>query len=256
MNIYLQTATEAARQGGKIFKSYFGKPKGIRQKDGNPRNLVTAADKEIERLIKKIISKNFPEHQIIGEEYGDIKTPQKDMVWIIDPIDGTTNFIQGIPICCISIGLWDKKGPLVGLVYNPLSDELYTAVRGKGTYLNGRKISVSKVKNLSGALGGIGWTSEDNKARELFTMLLPVTRKSRSLGSTALQLCYVGIGVFDYYIISGMSIWDIAAAMLIVTEGGGKVTDWQGKTLGNDTGKITASNGYIHKELVSQTKTL
>jgi myo-inositol-1(or 4)-monophosphatase len=254
---YLKVALNAAKKAGVIFKKNFGKPKEVEEKGGNYRNLVTATDKNIERLIKKEIHSAFPEHKILGEEFGWLASKQQNgFSWLIDPIDGTTNFIQGIPLCGISIALWDKNGPLVGVFFNPITNQLFSAARGKGAFLNGRRIHISKTAKLKQALGGVGWSKSISLGKKLFFTLLPVARKSRALGSTALQLCLVAQGAYDYYVVGDMQIWDIAAGLLIITEAGGLTTDWKGRVPGIKTANIIASNGKIHKELLNRIKNL
>src|SRR3989344_3901772 len=129
---YLKVAIAAAKAGGIIFKKHFGRPQRVKKKGGNKFNLFTAADVEIEQLIKKTISARFPKHQILGEENGWGKQKENNYKWIIDPVDGTTNFIQGVPLCSMSIALWDNFGPLVAVVNDPLHEKLYQAIRGQG----------------------------------------------------------------------------------------------------------------------------
>lgn len=255
-NAYLKTATEAAKESGKLFKKYFGHPKHVSKKQGNFRNLVTEVDLQIEKNIKKIINKNFPDHGFLGEETGWEDITNHDFNWIIDPIDGTTNYIQGIPMCCISIALWDKKGPLVGVIYNPITNQLFSAARGKGTYLNNKRIFVSKTSTAAAGLGGLGWSLQIPKAIKMYSTILPDIRKARVLGTTALQLAYVAAGIYDFYLVHEMHIWDIAAGILLIQEAGGKVSNWQGENPGLNDGNLVATNGKIHSEFLKLTKKL
>jgi fructose-1,6-bisphosphatase/inositol monophosphatase family enzyme len=141
---YLKIAVDAAKKAGTTFKKNFGKPKDVQMKNNDFRNLVTEVDKAIENQIRKTIVSKFPTHKIIGEEYSKDEVGKNDLVWIIDPIDGTTNYIQGLPFCCVSIALWDNKGPLVAALFNPILNQLFTASRGHGAKLNSRPIKVSK----------------------------------------------------------------------------------------------------------------
>jgi myo-inositol-1(or 4)-monophosphatase len=174
------------------------------------------------------------------------------LIWLIDPIDGTNNFAQGIPLACISVGLWDHKGPLVALVYNPITESIYTAKRGKGARLNGNLISVSKTREPMEALGGVGWTRSNNKAQraKLFKVGVEKFGKARALGTTTLQMCFVADGKMDFYFGTGMYIWDIAAAALIVQEAGGRVTDMQGKPLSLASRSVISSNPSLHGYIV------
>lgn len=250
---YLKVAVAAAKQAGKIFNRYFGRAKNIRLKDNDFRNVVTEADKGIETHLRAAIAKYFPKHKIIGEEFGQPKIQKRDLVWIIDPIDGTTNYIQGLPLCCISLALWDQDGPLVSVIYNPSLKQIFTAQRGKGAWLNGKRIHVSKEKNLNRALGGVGWIKVENGIK-LFTILARVCRKLRILASSALQICLVGAGNYDFYVTGHIKIWDFAAAILVATEAGGKVTDVMGNKITLRTTKILASNGKIHQEILNKIK--
>ena len=246
---YLKVAVSAAKQAGIIFKTNFGKARHVRKKNGDPRNLVTEIDFTIEQLIKKYIHKFFPDHCIMGEETGWRSNNDKgEFRWYIDPIDGTSNFIQGLPLACISIALWDKKGPLIGVVFNPILNNLYTAIRGKGSFLNGKKIKVSAINKLKDAFGCIGWVERDYGIK-LFAKIIRVCRKVRGLATSALQTSMVGNGILDFYVTRDLHIWDFAAAILIVTESGGKVTDIAGNPPSADSQGIIASNGIIHKEI-------
>jgi len=251
---YLKVAIAAAKDSGKIFKKYFGHPQHIKKKHGDPKNLVTEVDVRIEKNIKKLINKKFPSHGFLGEETGweDIKKRQYN--WIIDPIDGTSNYIQGIPMCCISVALWDKQGPLVGVIYNPLTNQLFSAGRGLGAYLNNGRISVSGVKKAAEGLGGLGWSLQIPKAIKMYQTIMPDIRKARAFGTTALQLAYVSSGIYDFYIVNDMHIWDVAAGILLIKEAGGKVTDWQGKQPGFDVKELVASNGKVHQKFLNLVK--
>lgn len=257
MDYCLKIAIDAAKKSGPIFKANFGKPKHIKHKSGNARNLVTEIDVKIEKLIRAKITKNFPGDKVIGEELGWEKNISKNnRVWIIDPVDGTNNFIQGAPACCISIAVWDKKGPLAGVIYNPITNELYSAQRGKGAFLNGEKINVSKISRIIDAYGGVGWSEIRLNGSKLFDALVHKVGKLRAFGSTALQMCYVASGTYDFYSVTGMHVWDIAAGLLIVQEAGGKVTDWQGENANLKIYKLLASNGKVHKKILDLTKKL
>ncbi len=253
---YLQTAVTAAKQAGVIFKKYFGKPKKVSLKENNIRNAVTEVDLRIEKLIRKIIHKKFPDHKVIGEEFGSGQLLKNDVVWIIDPIDGTNNFIRGIPLCCISIAVWQNGKPVIAVLYNPLTNQLFLANAGKGAYLNGQKIHVTKVGRIDRALGGIGWSLKLNRAEKMFATIVPFVNKARALGTTALQLAYVASGIYDYYTVNDMHIWDVAAGILLIEEAGGKVTDWQGKKPNYHVSELVASNGKIHSQLIQRLKKL
>lgn len=254
---YLAVAVATAKEAGKIFKANFGKPAKISLKGNNPRDLVTEIDSRLEKLTKERLHKKFPNHDILGEESGLSNFhKQTNYQWFIDPIDGTSNYIHGFPFCCISIALWDKQGPLVGVIYNPVLDYLFTAERGKGAFLNNKRITVSKQSKLNNAFGGYGWGRDVQKASKNFPIFVKGLNKIRTLGSTTMELCFVAAGVYDFHIQAHLSIWDFAAAVLIITEAGGKTTNWQGKTPSVKTTNLIASNARLHPQLFSKTKKL
>ncbi len=255
-DIYLKSAVAAAKKFAPIFKKYFGCPKTVSIKHGDPHDLVTEIDRRIETGIRKYILQKFPTHKIIGEEFGASALGKNDIVWIIDPIDGTTNYIQGLPFACISIGLWDAKGPLVGVVYNPILKELYTAQRDKGAFLNGKKLQVSKISKFGTAYGGFGWGRDITIAIKSFPVVISNTKKIRTLGSSTLEICLIARGVYDFLIQKRINVWDYAAAVLILTEAGGKTTDTKGQNLNLQSTSILGTNGKIHKEILQVIKKL
>ena len=249
----MRVAQQAALESGKIFKKYFGRATGIREKQHEKRNIVTDSDLAIEKIIRGRLSRAFPSHLVLGEEFGGKhKISKGQLIWLIDPIDGTNNFAQGIPLACISIGLWDYKGPLAAVVYNPMTKSVYTAERGKGARLNGKLILVSKTQDPMEALGGVGWTRANTRQQraKLFRVGVEKFAKARALGTTTLQMCFVADGKMDFYFGTGMYIWDIAAAALIVAEAGGKITDLDGQPLTLASRSVVASNEQLHGYIV------
>lgn len=245
---YLQVAIRAAKTAAPIFKKYFGRPKTVSEKNSNPRDLVTEIDKRIELIIRQMILKTFPSHALIGEEYGWLGKNKK-FKWFIDPIDGTGNYIQGLAFCCISIGLWDDKGPLVSVVLEPVNNLLYTAIRGRGAFLNGKQLTVSKTSKLIQTVGGIGWLKAKNGVK-LFTRLIRQCKKIRVLASSTLQICLVAQGVLDFYTTHDIHIWDFAAAVLFISEAGGKSSEIKSFKISEKSLSIAVSNGKIHEELL------
>ncbi len=257
MDQYLTVALKAAREGGKTFRQNFGKPKHIKSKGGNPRDLVTEVDVRIEKLIRRRILQHFPTHKIIGEEGGwDKSIKDQDWFWIIDPIDGTTNFIQGLPLCCISIALWDNQGPLVGVVYNPATAVTYHAVRGRGAYKNAQKIKASSVVALEQSYGGVGWGRNTKSAATILPVFVTKMKKTRTLGSSAWETCLVADGTYDYFIQASVNIWDVGAAGLVVTEAGGKATTWDGQPFTLESKNLLASGSGLHKKLLTEVQKL
>lgn len=254
---HLKIAVKAAKNSEKIFKQYYGQPTQIRKKNQNYRDLVTKADRQIELLIKKQISRAFPEHEILGEEFGWLNHRQTGRpAWIIDPIDGTTNFIQGLPLCCTSIALWDQHGPAVAVLNNPIEKKLFTAIRGRGTFLNGRRTHVSQASSIKNSFGGVGWGRNVELGAKLLPHFVRTARKVRVLGSAAWEMSKVAEGSYDYFIQGSIHVWDIAAGVLLIEEAGGRITGWDNKPLDISCTNIIGSNSRIHKEIFSHLKKL
>jgi myo-inositol-1(or 4)-monophosphatase len=247
-------AQTAVKASAKLFIQDFGKAKNVQIKNNDFGNLVSRADKNIELQIRKILHQHCPTHKIIGEEFSKDKVKPTDLVWIIDPIDGTTNYIQGLPFACISLGLWQGNTPLVGVVFNPITKQLWTAVKGQGAFLNKRKISASHKTSLNFTYGGFGWGRNVKKAQINFPKLLPILHKVRTLGSATLEMCLVAEGVYDFYLQNEINLWDFAASAVIVLEAGGKITEINGKPLTASTTNFLCSNQHIHKQMLSEFK--
>ena len=252
MDNYFQIAKKIIEKASFLVLRKINKISKVSFKKGH-FNLVTNVDQEVEELILKEINSNFPNHSVIAEESGMHK---KDFayVWFIDPIDGTTNFAHGYPCFCISIG-FSKNGVLeFGLVKNPLTGELYAARKNKGATLNGKPISVSKIKKLKGSLLATGFPYDKKTSRlnnfKNFANLTLRTQGVRRDGAAALDLCYVACGKLDGFWEVRLSPWDVAAGTLIVQEAGGKITDLKGNDYNIFNDKIVASNGFIHSELI------
>jgi myo-inositol-1(or 4)-monophosphatase len=250
----LNIAKEAAVEAGKFLKANVGKVKNIERKIGQETNLVTEIDRQSEALIIKKIKEHFPEHSILGEESG-ANAGTSDYRWIIDPLDGTTNYTHALPIYSVTIGIEFKGEIIVGAIYDPNADELFTAEKGKGAFLNGRKISVSTTETLINALvvTGFPYNVKDNPENviEHFINFLPVAQGVRRLGSAAIDLAYIASGRFDGYWEVTLQPWDKAAGILLVKEAGGKVTNFS-----NDNSDIIynpntlATNGIIHDQML------
>ncbi len=250
----LNIAIEAALEAGKFLKANVGKIKHIERKTGQETNLVTEIDRQSEALIIKKIKEHFPGHAILGEESG-ADSNASDYKWIIDPLDGTTNYTHGLPIFCVTIGVEYRGEIIVGAIYDPNADELYTAEKGKGAFLNGKKISVSTTETLINALvvTGFPYNVKDNPDNviEHFVNFLPVTQGVRRLGSAAIDLAYIASGRFDGYWEMTLQPWDKAAGILLVKEAGGVVTNFSN----TDTDIIynpntLATNGIIHEQML------
>lgn len=249
---------EAALEAGRFLKLNVGKIKSIERKNGEETNLVTEIDKESEALIIKKIHQHFPSHAILGEESG------KDEVvsnyrWIIDPLDGTTNFTHGLPVFCVTIGIEHNGEIIAGAIYNPNADEMFSAEKGKGAFLNGKKISVSTNDSLINSLlvTGFPYNVKENPEHvtEHFVNFLPIAQGVRRLGSAALDMAYVACGRFDGYWEVILNPWDKAAGIIIVKEAGGMVTDFTGSAKNIIYSKNTlTTNGKIHTDMLAVLK--
>jgi myo-inositol-1(or 4)-monophosphatase len=242
----------ATKEAGKIIQHYFNGVFKIDHKEGI-NNLVTEVDKLAEDKIIQVIKASFPDHAIISEEVGELPKPS-DYQWIIDPIDGTVNFAHGIPICCVSIGLLHNHEVILGAVYNPMMNELFFAEKGKGATLNGEPIKVSKKSNFKKACLVTGfpynWPKNKEHPIKVFERLILEGLPIRRLGSAAIDLCWVACGRFDGFWEYNLSAWDVAAGYLIVSEAGGKVTDFEGIPYNVFEKQTLATNGLIHEEML------
>lgn len=250
---FLHCAVRAARESGRIQQAHVGGELQIDTKSSDT-DLVTHVDKLCETKIREIISEDWTEHEILGEEQGMGETDRSSTHrWIVDPIDGTLNFAHGFPVYCTSIGLEIEGEPAVGVVYDATRDELFTAVRGRGAYLNGRPLRVTTETVLKSSMLVTGFAYvEERMLRnvEVFARMLPLVRSIRRPGAAALDLCYLAAGRVDGFWELGLKPWDVAAAMLIVREAGGTLTGADGGPyrLGDET--VVASNGALHAKLV------
>ncbi|MFT3909772.1 MAG: inositol monophosphatase family protein [Ferruginibacter sp.] len=246
------TLLNAVQAGAEQLKHFFNGDFKISNKEGI-NNLVTEADHASEKAIIEAIKKDFPDHFILSEETGAIPS-QSEYKWIIDPIDGTVNFANGIPICCVSIGL-EKDGEMIlGAVYNPLMNEFFFAQKGFGASLNDKKISVSSKTEVAKSclVTGFPYTYLDapNGPIQVFEKLIRKGIPVRRLGSAAIDLCWVAAGRFDGFYEHNLQAWDSAAGFLIVEEAGGRVTDFKGNYFSPHQPHIIATNGKIHDELL------
>ncbi len=241
---------QAAQEAGTLIKERFNGPFEVSHKEGI-NNLVTEVDQAVERLITDIIKKAFPDHGIIGEEYGrhDVQSRYR---WVIDPIDGTVNFAHGIPLCCVSIGLMDGGEIIMGAVFNPMMNELFFAEKGKGAFLNDQPIHVSRKEDFATACLVTGFPYHFPEGKDPFSAFERLVKKGlpvRRLGSAALDLCWVACGRFDRFWEYNLNPWDIAAGYLIVSEAGGRVTDFKNNPYTAWDLETLATNGHIHEAL-------
>ncbi|MBA4391012.1 MAG: inositol monophosphatase [Syntrophus sp. (in: bacteria)] len=251
MDNILKFAIQCARESGKIQRKFYEKHFSIRHK--GDINLVTDVDIACQERIIKLIRKHYPDDDIISEEQLNCFDGTQNR-WIIDPLDGTTNYAHGYPFFCTSIA-YEVRGKIVlGVVYNPIFKELFTGQKGAGAYLNNKKIKVSGMKDLKKSLLSTGFpydiaTSKENNISHFINFLYEAQAVRRD-GSAALNLCYTACGRFDGFWEMKLSPWDMAAGTLIVEEAGGKVTDFDGRAFSIYKNAIIASNSLIHKDIV------
>jgi myo-inositol-1(or 4)-monophosphatase len=253
--VFLATAIEAVIRAGDMQMAHFGRAIHVEKKGAI--DLVTEIDRAVERDFRAMIARRFPGHAVLGEEFEE--AGQRDLVpqfcWVIDPVDGTTNYAHGLPIFCSSLSLEIDGDPVVGAIYDPTRKELFTAARGEGAWLNGRPLRVSTADALIDSLLCTGFPysvqNDDGAALvALFGEFLSVARAVRRLGSAALDLCYVAAGRFDGFWEMKLNPWDISAGALIVSEAAGRVSGADGGAFTSRGGTIVATNGLIHDQIV------
>ncbi len=255
LEIVKKVGTTAARRGAEITHSLVGKITKIKKKGAI--DLLTEADTGSESIIIKTIRENFPDHSILAEESGEIKQ-NPEYEWIIDPLDGTTNFAHGLNHYAISIAFAINKKIVVGIVFNPEADELFTATAGKGATLNGHPIKVSAVESISESLlvTGFPYNFKDILATVLtrFSNCLQAAQGIRRFGSAALDLCYVACGRFEGFWEQNLQPWDTAAGHLIAKEAGAVITDFSNQPFAIEKKEILATNDKIHHQMLSLLK--
>jgi myo-inositol-1(or 4)-monophosphatase len=253
--IYLATAVEAVLRAGETQMARFGQ--AIRVEKKGAIDLVTEIDLEIERGFRAMIGDRFPDHEVLGEEFGGgedgARVPR--FCWIFDPIDGTTNYAHGLPIFCSSLALEVDGEPIAAAVYDPSRKELFTAERGQGARLNGQPLRVSTAQSLIDSLLVTGFHydvhRDPGEVIAMFATFITKARAVRRLGSAALDLCYVAAGRFDGFWEKKLQPWDIAGGALIVMEAGGRISTMSGAPYGSRTGSVLATNGWIHDEMLA-----
>ncbi|MEO3946481.1 inositol monophosphatase family protein [Gorillibacterium sp. CAU 1737] len=264
---FTAVAINTAAKAGEWIKSKLGAYTSLNQK-ASPGDLVTEIDKGSEKLIKNLIMTHFPEHSFLGEEGvepGPLASAEAlesvkgaDYLWIVDPIDGTTNFVHGFPFFSVSIALAFKGEVIVGVVYDPSRDELFVAEKGKGAYLRGKPMHTSTEATLSESLLATGFPIDPVKALPLnmkgLQAVLPKVRNIRNGGSAALHLAYVAAGRMSGFWEINLNAWDLAAGSLLVQEAGGQITDTVGTPYHLGVRNVAATNGRIHDELLQVLK--
>jgi len=233
----LNIMIKAAEKASKILIRDFGELEKLQVSLKGPNDFVTNSDKKVEKIIIEELTKSRKKFSILSEEIGEVINSDKDSYWIIDPIDGTTNFLHGIPHFAISIALKIKEEIVSGLIFDPIKNEMFYAEKNCGAYFNNQRIRVSKKKNLNECLFATGGKDEINKSLNI--------RKS---GSAALDMAYVGAGRYDGYFQKNLNIWDIAAGIIIVREAGGEINDIDYSS--NEVIKILAGSNSIYEKML------
>ena len=233
----LNIMIKAAEKASKILIRDFGELEKLQVSLKGPNDFVTNSDKKVEKIIIEELTKSRKKFSILSEEIGEVINSDKDSYWIIDPIDGTTNFLHGIPHFAISIALKIKEEIVSGLIFDPIKNEMFYAEKNCGAYFNNQRIRVSKKKNLNECLFATGGKDEINKSLNI--------RKS---GSAALDMAYVGAGRYDGYFQKNLNIWDIAAGIIIVKESGGRINDINYSS--NEVTKVLAGSNNIYEEMI------
>lgn len=253
--VYLSTAITAAKKAGALIKKEYERGSHVSYSYKDAHNIVTKTDIEAEKMILATIEEAFPTHSIFSEEKGMIEK-NSDYLWIIDPLDGTTNFVRQFPHFDVSLALIYKKDPLIGIVYQPMRDELFTAKKGKGALLNGKKIQMSDCQRIEKAL--IALTRGSNEIEKIrggriVNILTHQVRSIRILGAANIDLCYTASGKFDAMINNGSKIYDCAAPILITKEAGARITDFKGNEweFTMEPSDVVVSNLKLHHELIS-----
>jgi myo-inositol-1(or 4)-monophosphatase len=250
MTEFLEFAVDAAREAGAVLRADFERPKKISYK--GEVDLVTESDKRSESIIVSRLRARFPEHAIVAEEGSRGATASAKYCWYIDPLDGTTNFAHSYPCFAVSIGLFEDGQPLAGVVLNPVANELFTAVRGQGAFLNGKPIQVSAVEKLASSLVSTGFPTHQRANNRNIYYYWDFTLRSHGVrrdGSAALDLCSVACARFEGFWEFGLNSWDTAAGLLIVQEAGGTVTDLEGQAYQLGGRSILATNGRVQAEM-------
>ncbi|MBB3112598.1 myo-inositol-1(or 4)-monophosphatase [Paenibacillus phyllosphaerae] len=260
---FTAVAINCAAKAGEWIKTKLGNHTSLSLKY-SAQDLVTEVDKGSEKMIKSLIQTHFPDHSFLGEEgvepgpEASAKALQSvrdaEYLWIVDPVDGTTNFVHGFPFFSVSIALAYKGEVIVGVVYDPMRDELFVAEKGKGAYVRGKRMTVSPDDTLKCSLIATGFPADPTYALPLnmkgLQALVPEVRNIRSGGSAALHMAYVASGRLSGFWEFGLNAWDLAAGSLLVTESGGHVTDTKGSLYDIGVRNVVATNGHIHEEFL------
>ncbi len=251
MDDYREFAISVAREAGIFLKERLNDKHVIDYK--GEINIVTEVDRVSEELIKSRIQQRYPHHDILAEELTNT-AKGSEFRWLVDPLDGTTNYAHGYPVFCVSIALEEKSEIRLGVIYNPMLDEMFVAEKGRGAFLNGQKISVSNTSDLSRSLLATGFPydirNDENNNINYFTGMAKSAQAIRRAGSAALDMAYVAMGRFDGFWELKLMPWDTAAGLLLIIEAGGVVTDLFGGNFSLESPHVLATNGKIHYDMI------
>ncbi len=251
----LVVATAAAQRAGRLQAAHAGHPKTVETKR-HAIDFVTEIDRESEAIIRRAIGRAFPDHGFLGEERTRAN-PDAPYQWIVDPLDGTTNFVHGFPLFAVSIGLVLRGRPVVGVIHDPIRRETFTAIKGYGTRLNGKRVHVTRTNTMAQSLLSTGFSITFRKDPAPFLHWFELMQRHshavRRIGTTAISLAWTACGRQDGFYEIDLAPWDIAAGILLVEEAGGRVTDYAGKRprLADSQIQIIASNGRIHRDMLT-----
>lgn len=250
----LNVMTAAALKAGRALSRDFGEVQNLQVSLKGPGDFVSSADKNAEKIIRIELDRARPGYGFLMEESGEREGTDKNHRWIVDPLDGTTNFLHGIPVFAVSIALEREGQVIAGVIYNPAMDELYTAERGSGAFLNDRRLRVANRRELVDCVVGTGIPHLGRKSHGRFLeqqrKFMLETSGIRRMGAAALDLAYVAAGRLDGFWEQGLSAWDIAAGIILVREAGGFVSDFEGGPKMMESGSVCAANPEIHKKML------
>lgn len=250
-------AINLAKYAGNILAAHFQKDQNLLRVRGSVKEVTTKYDKFVDKLIIKKIVQKYPHHSLLTEESGLLKR-NSEWLWIVDSLDGTVNFASGNPLFSVCLALLHKNKLLMGIVYSPIIKEFYFAEKGKGAFLNNKKIRVSTIKDLQKSYIFLCEGGDKNRQRtgKILTKIYPKVTDIRKLGSAGLETAWVALGRGDAYITTQIESWDVAAGVLLVGEAGGKVTDFKGRPWRPEKSNLVFSNSKIHQNMVEIVKNL
>lgn len=246
----INVMTGAAMKAGRALVRDFGEVEQLQVSRKGPGDFVSVADTKAERIILRELQKARPDFGFLLEEKGEIRGTDENRRWIVDPLDGTTNFLHGVPHFAVSIALEENGQIVAGVIYQPLTDEMFWAERGRGAYLNSQRLRVSGRRDLALSLVATGIPHQGRTGDGFFAgelnAIMPEVAGVRRFGAATLDLAYVAAGRYDAFWESGLSPWDIAAGIILIQEAGGMITEFNGRAEMLKTGQVLASNGLVH----------